>query len=59
MWVSSPNMWVQSPNNKIPNHNSIRKGFSQCIVSAKKDSHMPDTKANVGIPPDATKTSTI
>jgi hypothetical protein len=44
-----------------PSPSSIYKGFSQNEkgnVSANKDSHMLDTKANVGIPFDATKAST-
>jgi hypothetical protein len=45
-----------------PSPNSIYKGFSEnekCNMSANKDSHMLDTKANVGIPPNATKTSIV
>jgi hypothetical protein len=41
-----------------PRPNSIYKGFSQnekCNVSANNNSHMPNTKVNLGIPPDATK----
>jgi hypothetical protein len=37
---------------------SIYKGFSQnekCNMSANEDSHMLNTKANVRIPPNATK----